>query len=348
MRAIILVGGEGTRLRPLTLNLPKPIVPLVNKPLLEYQLELLKRHGIREVIFAVGYKPDLIKAVFGDGSKMGMQIFYAIESKPLGTGGAIKNAEKFIHGPTIIFNGDVFTDLDLTVLTKFHHKKKAMATIVLNKIEDPTSYGVVETSPFRRIRRFLEKPSWAEARSNWINAGTYLFEPEVFSLMPEKTVYSVERELFPLLLKQKERFYAYPYKGYWLDIGKPENYLQANMDILEKRVSTGLTMGRNGIKIGKKTSVAKDAKLVGPLAIAETCKIDSGVHVERCVIGRSSHVKKRALLHESVLWENVRIDEEAILRGCIVGSRCHIGAFAQLREGTVLGEGTTIAPHSKI
>ena len=234
MKAMILIGGFGTRLRPLTCNTPKPLLPVINKPFLLYQIELIKKHGIKDIILCMAYLPLEFKRYFGDGKKFGVNISYAIEKMPLGTGGAIKNAEKYVDCPVLIFNGDVLTDLDLTDLIKYHKQKKSKATITLVEVDDPTSFGLVETNKNGNILQFLEKPSANQITCNTINAGTYIFEPEILKEIPENTVYSVERGLFPNLLNKKYPFYGFVYSGYWIDIGTMEKYLQVHHDLMNK------------------------------------------------------------------------------------------------------------------
>ena len=233
MKAILLAGGKGTRLRPLTLHTPKPIVPIFNRPFLHYQIDLLKQvPGLNEVILSLNYQPRRIEDVFGDGRSVGLPIRYLVEPQPLGTGGAIKFTEPYLDGPVIVFNGDVLTEIDLNAVLALHRSRKAKATIVLTPVENPTAYGLVETAPDGAVQRFLEKPKPDEITTNNINAGIYVLEPDTFDRIPKDTPYSIERSYFPSLVERGETFVAYVYEGYWIDIGTPEKYTQVHRDIM--------------------------------------------------------------------------------------------------------------------
>ncbi len=232
MKAVVLIGGFGTRLRPFTTHTPKPLLPLVGRPFLRYLLDRLKAAKIRDVVMCTAYRPKDFQRVFGNGKQFGMHISYVHESTPLGTGGAIKNAQSHIDGTTLICNGDILMDLDISAFLKFHRQKKAMVSLALTRVKDPTAYGLIETTPQGRIRRFIEKPSWSQVTCDTINAGFYLFEPEAFDAIPAHQVCSVERETFPALMAEKKPFYAKVFSGYWLDMGTVEKYGQAHQDIL--------------------------------------------------------------------------------------------------------------------
>ena len=229
MQALILAGGKGTRLRPLTVYTPKPIVPICNRPFLLYQIDTLKRAGITDITLSLSYQPNKIEHLLGDGSDHGVKLKYTVEPQPMGTAGAYKFAEDLIREPTVVFNGDILTDLDLKAVIREHTEQKATATIVLAPVENPQSYGLVETEKDGRIRRFLEKPKADEITCNTINAGTYVLEPKVLDYLPAGENYSFEYGLFPDLLKRGEAFYAHiPVRTYWIDIGTPERYLQVH------------------------------------------------------------------------------------------------------------------------
>jgi len=233
MKAILLAGGKGTRLRPLTLHTPKPIVPIFNRPFLHYQIDLLKQvPGLNEVILSLNYQPRRIEDVFGDGRSVGLPIRYLVEPQPLGTGGAIKFTEPHLDGPVIVFNGDVLTEIDLNAVLALHRSRKAKATIVLTPVDNPTAYGLVETDADGNVQRFLEKPKPDEITTNNINAGIYILEPDTFDRIPKDTPYSIERSYFPSLVERGEAFVAYVYEGYWIDIGTPEKYTQVHRDIM--------------------------------------------------------------------------------------------------------------------
>src|SRR5262245_1844728 len=238
MQAVILAGGEGTRLRPLTLHTPKPVVPIVNRPFLFYQIDVLKRADIKDITLSLSYQPNKIADIFGDGDEYGLKIRYAVEASPLGTAGAYKNAQEHLTESTIVFNGDILTDIDIAKVIDYHREKKAAATIVLTPVENPSAYGLVETEADGRVRRFLEKPKPEEITCNTINAGVYVLEPHVLDYIPMGEKYSFEYQLFPALRENKETFYAFTWGGYWLDIGTPQRYLQANDDLLRGRINS--------------------------------------------------------------------------------------------------------------
>lgn len=234
MKTIMLIGGLGTRLRPLTLKTPKPLLPILDQPFLAYQLEFLKRMGFKDVVLCTAYRAEDFHQLIGDGQRYGMHVDYVHEESALGTGGAIKNAEQFVDGPVLICNGDVLMTLNLRELVDFHKRKKALATVALTKVDNPSAYGVVEMNIEGRIERFVEKPQPGETPSHTINAGAYVFEKEVFDLIPGNVVHSVERQLFPQLL-EKKRLYGKELSGYWLDVGTLEKYQQAQLDVAQGR-----------------------------------------------------------------------------------------------------------------
>ncbi len=269
MKAILLAGGKGTRLRPLTLHTPKPIVPIFNRPFLHYQLDLLRQiPEITEVILSLNYQPRRIEEVFGTGSDLGINIRYLVEPSPLGTGGAIKFTEPHLDGTTIVFNGDVLTQIDLNAVLKLHRERKAKATIVLTPVDNPTAYGLVETESDGSVRRFLEKPNPDEITCDTINAGIYILEPDTFDRIPKDTSYSIERSYFPSLVERKETFIAYVYRGYWIDIGTPSKYVQVHRDIMDGTFQAPPFAGKHGV-------VATDG-----------AKIDDGVTLDRAVLRR--------------------------------------------------------------
>jgi mannose-1-phosphate guanylyltransferase len=235
MKAVLLIGGLGTRLRPLTLTTPKPLLPIAGQPFLAYQLDFLKRHGIIDIVLCTAYKAEDFRQTMGDGSRYGVHITYVHEQTALGTGGAIKNAEPYIDGPTLICNGDILMTLDLTELIRFHRDRKALATVSLTEVADPSAFGVVELAPDGRIQRFLEKPPPGTTTSKLINAGTYVFEKEIFSRIPAGEVYSAERGLFPGLLADGKPLFGKALSGYWLDVGTIEKYEQAQRDVADGR-----------------------------------------------------------------------------------------------------------------
>ncbi len=333
MTAVILVGGPGTRLQPLTDDRPKSLVPVLNRPMMEYTIAYLKHFGIEDIILTLNYLPDSITQVFGDGSRYGVNIRYCLEEEPLGTAGAVKNTEEHLEGTFIVLNGDVFTDLDLSDMLAQHRDHSATATISLSWVEDPSAFGVVETADNNRVKRFIEKPPRAEANSHWINAGIYILEPEVLQHIPSGQHYMFEKGLFPRILELGAPVYGYPYRGYWLDMGTPEKYFSVNMDILSARVqSPGI-----GSSSPDEVTYSPDA-VVNPTAVVTApALIDSGSHIDEgasiigpVVMGRDCRVEARASIKNSILWDGVRIGAGARLNRCIIASGMSVPAEAEM------------------
>ncbi|MDP2919537.1 MAG: NDP-sugar synthase, partial [Dehalococcoidia bacterium] len=289
LKAVILVGGQGTRLRPLTCNTPKSMVPVLNIPFLEHVIWNLKAHGINDIILAQHHLAASMVQYFGDGTHLGVRLTYVMEDAPRGTAGAVKNAEKHLDGTFFVLNGDIFHDRDFTAMLDFHTQRRSKATIVLTPVDDPTVYGVVETDSQGRVKRFLEKPKREEVTTNMINAGTYVLEPDVMVRVPPARKFSFERELFPGLLDSGEPVYAYSSQNYWMDTGTPEKYLQLHRDLLDgrcdgykldrqviagkdRRIHPSVRMSGRVI-IGEGCVAEKDAKLNGPLVIGAQCRI---------------------------------------------------------------------------
>jgi len=343
LKAVILVGGEGTRLRPLTYDLPKPMVPICGKPFAQYQLELIKKHGINEVIFSLGYKWDSFEDYFKEGSDMGMKIHYVVEDSPLGTAGAIKNVEDYIDDDAfLVFNGDILSEMDLTDIIKFHRQKKSKSTIVLTPVDNPCIYGVVELDENQRIERFTEKPKPEEVRSNQINAGLYVLEPEILNRMERGINYSIERQIFPAMLEEGESMYGYKYPDYWMDIGNPFKYLSANQDLLlgKMKYNPGLI---NGIHKGKNVEIDDGAILKKPLWIGDDVKIKDGVVIiGPAVINRGCEIGEGTTVNKALLWENTKIGNGCDLDSCLIGRKCKIGDGVTIDKLAVIGTGITI------
>src|SRR3569832_1351827 len=268
MKAAILIGGQGTRLRPFTMESPKPLLPVLNRPFLEYQFSVLRRHGVREAVLCTSYRAEDFRRAFGSGRRIGLKLSYVRESIPLGTGGALKNAEKHLQGGTaLILNGDVLNAFDIGAFLRFHRARRAEISIALTRVKDPTLYGLVLTDEKGYVRRFLEKPSWDEVETNTINAGAYLFEPEVFAHLPAGKIYSLERGLFPERLAQGAKLGGWVTPGYWIDIGTVNKYLQVHLDIMEGRTPFKPGAGVRPLKTADGARVMADAKTsVAPFA----------------------------------------------------------------------------------
>ncbi len=350
MRALILIGGEGTRLRPLTLNTLKCMVPIANKHFFEYQIQMLKKYKIKDIILSICYLPDKIKHLIGNGKKYKVNIRYAIEDIPLGTAGAVKNAEFLFTDTMVVLNGDVLTDIDLNKMFYIHKKNNAIATIGLHEVDDPTMYGVVQTDENERILNFLEKPSWTEARSKWINAGIYIFDRKILNYIPQGKNYSLERGVFPELLKNGEKVMAFKNDAYWIDIGTLEKYMQANFDILEKRFKIPLIskkLSRWNIKTGKKNDISLRAFLKGPILIGDFCKIEKGNYGPLTIVGNHCEIDKDCLISNSIIWDNVKIGKNVKIVNSIIGKNCEIQSNSIL-ERVVLGDNSKVTEFSKI
>ncbi len=342
MKAVILAGGKATRLLPITDNLPKAMVPVLDTPLLEHLIQHLRRHQITEIILALGNLAGPITAYFSDGSRFGVKLNYAIENTPLGTAGGIKNAERFLNETFIALNGDVFTDLDITAMLAFHREKRATATIALTRVEDPTSFGVIETDIEGRVLSFREKPSRGEITGNMINAGTYILEPEVLTLIPAGTQVSIEREVFPSLLSHGTPVYAYPSSGYWLDIGTHEKYLQVHRDLLSgKCPQYALDLG-HGVFIGAGCNLHPSAHITGPVVIGANCLIGREVKlIGPSVIGAGCNIMRNSIVDSSILWPNTHVGPRAIVKHSILADHCHLNADSIVEE-SVLGNHVTV------
>ncbi len=340
MKALILAGGEGTRLRPLTINTPKPIVPVVTIPLLRYQIELLRQHGIREVVLSLSYQPHRIEQVLGDGSSFGVRLHYLVETVPLGTAGAFKNAETLLDTATVVFNGDILCELNLTEVIRLHQDRQATATLVLTRVENPSAYGLVETEKDGRITRFLEKPALHEITCDTINAGAYVLEPEVLRWIPAAQAYSFEKGLFPALLKHSRPMSAFISDGYWIDIGTPQKYLQVHQDILRQRFSPALMVPSSLLEIAE--------VLCANSVVDPTCRIGEGCQILSSCIGSDSVIGRKAVIENSVIWPGVTIGESARLSGCIVGGHCEIGSNTVLSPGVVLGDRCRVTDYSRL
>jgi mannose-1-phosphate guanylyltransferase len=350
MKAILLAGGKGTRLRPLTIHTPKPIVPIFDRPFLSYQIDLLTQvPEIDEVVLSLNYQPRRLEETFGDGSGTGVRIRYVVEPSPLGTGGAIKFAAQGITDTIVVFNGDVMTAVDVAAVVRMHRERKAKATIVLTPVDNPTAYGLVETDADHNVRRFLEKPKAHEITCNTINAGIYVLEPDTFDRIPQGVPYSIERGYFPSLVERGETFLAYVYDGYWIDIGTPEKYVQVHRDIFAGRCP----LGPNGIASGAPV-VAADARVEDGAVLEGPCFIDAGVQVKAgatvgalSVIGRGVVIEEGAKVTGSLVWPNARIGQNASVVDAILGRNCHVGRNVEVRPGAVVGDKSALTDYTR-
>jgi mannose-1-phosphate guanylyltransferase len=343
LQAVVLVGGEGTRLRPLTLETPKPMIPVMNVPFLELTVRRLKDAGIDDVIMPAGYLPEAITSYFGDGSRWGLRVRYVIETTPLGTAGALKNIEHLITGPFFVLNGDVLTSLDLRAMLAAHERKGGGGMLHLIRVDDPSAFGCVVHDADGQVTAFVEKPKREEAPTNEVNAGTYLLEREILDAIPAGRPVSIERETFPQLIAAGKPLYAYTTGDYWIDLGKPEAYLSAHRHIFDGAMPLGLQPeiagpGREEVPasaivppvfVGRSVRVAPDARIGPYTVLGDHCEVGSG-----------------AVVAESLLWDRVVVEPGAHVVGSIVASRARIGAGAVVQHGSVIGHDATIPAHA--
>ncbi|MEA3407082.1 MAG: mannose-1-phosphate guanyltransferase [Chloroflexota bacterium] len=357
MKAVVMAGGQGTRLRPLTINRPKPMVPMVNKPVIGHILDLLKRDGITDVVLTLHYMAETVEDYFGDGQGLGMHIEYSVEETPLGTAGSVKQAQEFLDEAFIVISGDAVTDFDLQGLIAFHEQKEALATITLYHVENPLEYGVVIVDEGGRVQQFLEKPSWGEVISDTVNTGIYLLEPEVLDYFDRGVQFDFSKDLFPLLLENGDPLYGYVADGYWCDVGNLSEYTRASGDMLLQKVQLepfGEEL-REGLWVGEEVQIAPDAELHGPIFLGDGVEIKQGVVIHGpTVVGDYSVVDRYAYLDRSVIWRNCYLGESVEIRGAIIGQQCSLKQKVVVFEGatigdsTVVGEGAVIRPNVKI
>jgi mannose-1-phosphate guanylyltransferase len=343
MKAVVLVGGEATRLRPLTCNTPKMMVPVLNRPFFEHMVDYLKAHNITDIVMAVGKSPEQVQNHFGDGKKHGVRITYSIEGFPLGTAGAVKNAEKLLNDSFIVFNGDTFTDIDLGMMMRLHRKNRAIASLALTPVDDPTTYGVVETDSQGKAKRFVEKPSRDNVTTNMINAGIYILEPDILSYIAAGAFSMFEHDVFPRLLEKGQAIYGYPFQDYWIDIGTPEKYLKLQHDLLRRY------RGDNSIRFEGESFVHSSAQIEGPAVMGEACFIDRDSIIKGpVVLGAGCRVGKGAVIEGAVLWQDCQIGERSKLRNCLMASRCWVGQESEILDGCILGDDVQIGKGSKL
>jgi mannose-1-phosphate guanylyltransferase / phosphomannomutase len=352
VKAVVMAGGEGSRLRPLTSSRPKPLAPVANKPVMHHIVDLLRRHGITDVISTLHYLADEIENYFGDGSSLGFSMSYVVEDTPLGTAGAVKLAQALLGNERfIVISGDALTDIDLSALIAYHCQRGAAATIALQRVANPLEFGVVVTDGQGRITRFLEKPSWGEVFSDTINTGIYVLEPEVLDYMEAGKNYDFSRDIFPLLLRDGKPLYGHVCDGYWSDIGNLQQYVQANYDALmgAVRVEIPGTQIRPGVWADEGVRIDADAHLHGPMCIGRNVTIERGAVIEELTcIGASSIVAAHARLHRTIAWEDVYVGENASLTGCTLADRVIVKDRVTVMEGAVIGRGSTLGSGSTV
>jgi len=352
MRAVLMAGGSGTRLRPLTCDLPKPMVPILNRPIAEHIINLLKRHQITEVIATLFYLPDVMRDYFRDGTDFGVQMTYAVEEdQPLGTAGCVKNIAALLDSTFLVISGDSVTDFDLTAAVEFHRQKQSKATLVLTRIANPVEFGVVITDEDQRICRFLEKPSSSEIFSDTINTGIYILEPDVLDYLPVDEECDFSKDLFPLLLEKGEPMYGYIAEGYWCDVGNLDAYREAQYDALERKVKLDFPYAEDtsGIWLGQNTFIDSTAQIEPPVLIGSNCRISARARIEPgTVIGDNVTIGTDADIKRPIIWNGAIVGEEAHLRACVIGRGTRVDRRAHILEGAVIGSLSTVGEEAKV
>ena len=352
-----MAGGQGTRLRPLTSNQPKPMLPIVGRPMMEHVLRLLRGHGTTDVVATVQFLGSVIRTYFGDGSDLGISLAYATEQEPLGTAGSVKNAEPFLDDTFLVMSGDHVTDLDLSAAAEFHRQREAAATVILRHVDDPLEFGIVITDDDGRIDRFLEKPGWGEVFSDTINTGIYILQPEVLQFIPQGEEFDFAKDLFPLLLDKGLPLYGFVADGYWADVGHLDAYLEVHRDILDRKVRitpSGFELER-GVWVGEGAEIDPEATIEGPVYIGVNSRVEAGATLrDHTVLGKGVVVKTGAFLQRAVVHDNAYVGTTASLRGCVLGKNADVKHGARLEEGVVVsdesyvGEGAVLSPRVKV
>jgi len=351
MKAVIMAGGEGTRLRPLTSNQPKPMLPMANRPMMEHIVRLLRKHEITDIVVTVAFMANAIRTYFGDGSELEVRMVYATEETPLGTAGSVRNARDELDERFLVISGDVLTDLDIGEILAFHEERQAVATIGLHAVENPLEFGIVITREDGSIERFLEKPSWGQVFSDTINTGIYVLEPEIFDFIPADRPVDFSSEVFPAVLDAGRPLYGYVAEGYWEDVGTTEAYLRAHQDILDEKVHVeveGFPL-RTGVWLGRGSTVDPAAAIEGPAIIGDNCSIEAGAVIgEYTVLGANVRVAEGGETRHSVLLDNGYLGAGARVEGTVVGRSCDVRAGARCEPGVVLGEGCLVGSQAVI
>lgn len=359
MNAVIMAGGFGTRLRPLTHNIPKPMIPMANKPMMEHIVDLLCEHGITDLVALLHFQPEIIESHFGDGAEFGVRMTYVGAAEDYGTAGAVKNAEAHLEGTFLVISGDLLTDFDLRAALQFHRERGADLTILLTRVENPLQYGVVITEADGRISRFLEKPTWSEVFSDTVNTGIYLLQPSVLDLIPPRREFDFSKDLFPLMMREGKRLFGHVAAGYWRDVGDLLEYRLAHQDILAGTIKVKIP-GRKvegldrEIWLGSGTRVDFTAGLRGPVLVGKNTRVEANARITNSVIGDNCIIEEGAVIADSILWNNVYIGRGAILKENVVGRGSEIKARARLFEGALIsdacriGEGSVVKADVKV
>ncbi|MFN2608462.1 MAG: sugar phosphate nucleotidyltransferase [Acidimicrobiales bacterium] len=351
MKAVIMAGGEGTRLRPLTSNQPKPLMSLVNRPMMEHIVRLLKRHGFDEVVVTLAFLPQTIRSYFGDGQDFGVRMVYATEETPLGTAGSVGNAKKELDEPFLVISGAVLTDIDLTSVVDLHQERGAMATIALKSMENPLEFGIVITREDGSIERFLEKPTWGQVFSDTVNTGIYVLQPEVFDYIPDGKSVDFSEDVFPALLDDGKPVFGHVAEGYWEDVGTLEAYVKAHQDVLDGKLDVEVPGFRvaDGVWLGEGAEIDPGARVEGPVVVGENCQVEAGARLgEYTVLGSNVVVRADASLQRSVVHDNAYVGASVKLRGTVIGRGSDLRAYARCEEGVVLGDECLVGEHAVV
>jgi mannose-1-phosphate guanylyltransferase/phosphomannomutase len=351
VQAVIMAGGEGSRLRPLTSNLPKPMLPVANRPLMQHIIELLRKHGITDVVATVQFLSSIIRNYFGDGSDLGVSLSYATEDAPLGTAGSVANARDMLSGRFLVISGDALTDIDLEEVVDFHESKGAAATLVLKRMQDPLEFGIVMTSDDGRVERFLEKPTWGQVFTDTINTGIYVLEADVLDLIPVDQPYDFSSELFPLMLDKGLPVFGFITETYWTDVGNTDAYLQAQYDVLEQRVDipiAGFEVEKS-VWVGEGVDLDPTARLQGPVLVGDNARISAGARIgPLSVLAPNSTIGEEASVAHGVVLDGAHVGSYARVRGGIVGRGASLDSNATLEEGAVLGDDVAVGASAVI
>ncbi len=351
MKAVIMAGGEGTRLRPLTSNQPKPMLPMVNLPMMEHVVNLLRQHGFEDIVVTVAFMANAIRTYFGDGSEFGVRMVYATEETPLGTAGSVRNARAELDERFLVISGDVLTDVDLSAVVRHHVERGALATLALKAVENPLEFGIVITRDDGTIERFLEKPTWGQVFSDTINTGVYVLEPEIFDFIPEGRPVDFSGETFPAVLEAGRLLCGFVTEGYWEDVGTIEAYLRAHQDILDGRVQVDIAgfQLRPGVWLGKGAEVDPSVVIDGPAVIGDNSIVGPGAHLgSYCTLGRNLKVGENAIIERSVVHDNAYLGPGARIEGSVLGRGADLRPGARCEEGVVLGEACFVGAHAEL
>ena len=351
MKAVIMAGGEGTRLRPMTYNKPKPMIDILDRPVMEYIIELLKKHDITDIAVTLQYMPQSIINHFGNGSDYGVHLEYFTEISPLGTAGSVKNAEEFLSDDFLVISGDCLTDIDLSKAIDFHFKKKSSATLILSKVDTPLEYGVVVTNKKCEIMRFLEKPSWSEVLSDTVNTGIYIFNKSILNRFDKGVKFDFSRDLFPELLHDREALFGYVAEGYWCDIGDLNSYVSCQRDILDNRVDVNINtpLSSIGAYIDQGAIIDADCEITPPVFIGSNSRIEAKCKIKPySIIGQNCIIQEGSVVNHSVLHRGVTLKKSAQARGCILCENVNLGSFSSVFEDAVVGEKSVVEDMCKI